>query len=117
MCSSDLAKKEAKLEYAPGLENVNEDLAVLSEKEAEFLPIIAKAYLYLSGTPFKALATGEYAESVQEQVDWAHKVGITAIPAFVFDDRYLLMGAQPYEVFQQVMDKVLTERRQSLGEG
>ena len=70
-----------------------------------------------AATMEQALATGEYAESVQEQVDWAHKVGITAIPAFVFDDRYLLMGAQPYEVFKQVMDKVLTERRQSLGEG
>ena len=53
-----VAKKEAKLEYTEGLENVNEDLGVLSEKETEFLPITTKAYLYLSGTPFKALATG-----------------------------------------------------------
>jgi hypothetical protein len=45
-----VAKKEAKLEYAPGLEDVNEDLGVLSEKETEFLPITTKAYLYLSGT-------------------------------------------------------------------
>ena len=43
-----VAKKEAKLEYTPGLEDVNEDLTVLSEKENEFLPITTKAYLYLS---------------------------------------------------------------------
>jgi hypothetical protein len=34
-----VAKKEAKLEYANGLEDLNEDLTVLSEKETEFLPI------------------------------------------------------------------------------
>jgi hypothetical protein len=65
-----VAKKEAKLEYAAGLEEVNEDLTVLSEKEAEFLPITTKAYLYLSGTPFKALATGEF---IEEQIfNWTY---------------------------------------------
>ncbi|MFN8572366.1 MAG: hypothetical protein U0132_09935 [Gemmatimonadaceae bacterium] len=65
-----VAKKEAKLEYAAGLEGVNEDLAVLSEKETEFLPITTKAYLYLSGTPFKALATGEF---IEEQIfNWTY---------------------------------------------
>jgi predicted house-cleaning noncanonical NTP pyrophosphatase (MazG superfamily) len=65
-----VAKKEAKLEYAIGLEEVNEDLTVLSEQEAEFLPITTKAYLYLSGTPFRALATGEF---IEEQIfNWTY---------------------------------------------
>ncbi|MGY3615615.1 restriction endonuclease [Bradyrhizobium sp. USDA 10063] len=65
-----VAKKEAKLEYAPSLEEVNEDLGVLSENETEFLPITTKAYLYLSGTPFKALATGEF---IEEQIfNWTY---------------------------------------------
>ena len=65
-----VAKKETKLEYAAGLEDVNEDLSVLSEKEKEFLPITTKAYLYLSGTPFKALATGEF---IEEQIfNWTY---------------------------------------------
>lgn len=64
------AKKEAKLEYTPGLEDVNDDLGVLSEKEADFLPMTTKAYLYLSGTPFKALATGEF---IEEQIfNWTY---------------------------------------------
>lgn len=63
-------KKEAKIEYAAGLEDMNEDLAVLSKKETEFLPITTKAYLYLSGTPFKALATGEF---IEEQIfNWTY---------------------------------------------
>ncbi len=65
-----VAKKEAKLEYAASLEQVNVDLTVLSEKETEFLPITTKAYLYLSGTPFKALATGEF---IEEQIfNWTY---------------------------------------------
>lgn len=64
------AQKETKLEYAAGLENINEDLSELAEKEAEFLPITTKAYLYLSGTPFKALATGEF---IEEQIfNWTY---------------------------------------------
>ena len=65
-----VAKKEAKLEYAAGLEGVNEGLGVFSEKETDFLPITTKAYLYLSGTPFKALATGEF---IEEQIfNWTY---------------------------------------------
>ena len=65
-----VAKKEAKLEYAAGLADVNEDLGELSAKETEFLPITTKAYLYLSGTPFKALATGEF---IEEQIfNWTY---------------------------------------------
>lgn len=65
-----VASKEAKLEYAPVLAEINEDLAVLSERETEFLPITTKAYLYLSGTPFKALATGEF---IEEQIfNWTY---------------------------------------------
>ena len=65
-----VAKKEAKLEYGAGLEDVNEDLGTLSVRETEFLPIKTKAYLYLSGTPFKALATGEF---IEEQIfNWTY---------------------------------------------
>lgn len=65
-----VAKEESRLEYAAGLEKVNEDLSVLSEKETEFLPITAKAYLYLSGTPFRALATGEFIE--EQLFNWTY---------------------------------------------
>lgn len=65
-----VAKKEAKLEYADGLDDVNEDLGVMSGTETDFLPITTRAYLYLSGTPFKALATGEF---IEEQIfNWTY---------------------------------------------
>ena len=65
-----VARKETKLEYAGELEGVNEDLNVLSDSETEFLPITTRAYLYLSGTPFKALSTGEF---IEEQIfNWTY---------------------------------------------
>ncbi len=65
-----VAKKEARLEYGSGLEDINEDLSELSQKENEFLPITTRAYLYLSGTPFRALATGEF---IEEQIfNWTY---------------------------------------------
>ena len=65
-----VAKKETALEYAGDLEVVNEDLGVMSEAEVDFLPITTRAYLYMSGTPFKALATGEF---IEEQIfNWTY---------------------------------------------
>jgi hypothetical protein len=65
-----VAKKETRLEYAGELDGINEDLTVLSNPEIDFLPITTRAYLYLSGTPFKALATGEF---IEEQIfNWTY---------------------------------------------
>lgn len=65
-----VARRETSLEYTEDLDDVNEDLGVLSQKEADFLPIKTRAYLYLSGTPFKALATGEF---IEEQIfNWTY---------------------------------------------
>ena len=63
-----VAKKETR--FVADLTAISEDLSVLSASEAEFLPIKTKAYLYLSGTPFKALATGEF---IEEQIfNWTY---------------------------------------------
>jgi hypothetical protein len=65
-----VAKSEQKLEYAADLERLNEGIGMLAGKESDVLPIKAKAYLYLSGTPFRALATGEF---IEEQVfNWTY---------------------------------------------
>ena len=65
-----VSKAETKVAYTPGLDVVNEDLGVLSIDETEFLPITTRAYLYLSGTPFRALATGEF---IEEQIfNWTY---------------------------------------------
>ena len=65
-----VAKKELALEYGEGLEAFDEELDELGNDEDEFLPITTKSYLYLSGTLFKALATGEF---IEEQIfNWTY---------------------------------------------
>jgi hypothetical protein len=67
---SDEAKKEVANEYGKVLDDFDEKLEELSGSEDDFLPITTKAYLYLSGTPFKALATGEF---IEEQIfNWTY---------------------------------------------
>ena len=52
------------------LEAFDEELNELGNREDDFLPIITRAYLYLSGTPFRALATGEF---IEEQIfNWTY---------------------------------------------
>ena len=66
-----VAKKELAAAFADGaLDTFDTELDELGSDEAEFLPITTRAYLYLSGTPFKALATGEF---IEEQIfNWTY---------------------------------------------
>ena len=64
------AAMETAAAYNPALKEFNEELDELRENETQFLPIKTKAYLYLSGTPFKALSTGEF---IEEQIfNWTY---------------------------------------------
>lgn len=56
------AKAEQEMEFGADLEQMDEELDQLRNAESDFLPITARAFLYLSGTPFRALAAGEFVE-------------------------------------------------------
>jgi hypothetical protein len=65
-----LEREEQLLEDTNKLTERVADLQEPLEPETEFLPITTRAYLYLSGTPFKALATGEF---IEEQIfNWTY---------------------------------------------
>ena len=53
----------------------------------------------------EALEQRKFQEVVQLQVDEAHRLNIRAVPTFIFQGRLAVQGAQPYEVFQQVMEE------------
>jgi predicted DsbA family dithiol-disulfide isomerase len=46
---------------------------------------------------------GEYRTLVDEHIWEAQALGITAVPTYVFADKYAIVGAQPYTVFQEAM--------------
>jgi hypothetical protein len=105
-----VAKKEASREYTAGLDDLNEVLGVLSEKETDFLPITTRAYLYLSGTPFRALATGEF---IEEQIfNWTYTDEQRAKEEFTTKDtgKWNPYGALPQMrlLTYQMPDELLT---------
>jgi predicted DsbA family dithiol-disulfide isomerase len=53
-----------------------------------------------------AIEDNRYDEMIDENRRVATSVGIDAIPAHIFGRRYLVVGAQPYEAFRQVVDRL-----------
>lgn len=53
---------------------------------------------------------GDYLDARRAE---AEELGINGIPAHVIADRYLVMGAQPYDLFERVMTKVGVPKRDS----
>ncbi len=49
----------------------------------------------------RVLESDEHLETVLRSTAQAQSIGITGIPAFLLDQRLLVLGAQPREVFEQ----------------
>ena len=45
----------------------------------------------------EALQSRRYREVVDEGIAWSRSIGVTAIPTFVFGERYGMVGAQEFE--------------------
>ncbi|WP_249043860.1 DsbA family oxidoreductase [Agromyces italicus] len=58
----------------------------------------------------EALESGRYAADVQADIAQAGAYGINGVPFFVFEGKYGVSGAQPAEVFGQVLTQVAGER-------
>ena len=54
----------------------------------------------------EAIEDGRYEKLLDDTRREAESVGINAIPAHVFAGRYLVLGAQPYDVFQRVLERI-----------
>ena len=59
-----------------------------------------------------AIQANAYGAYLDERRAEALELMISGIPAHVIADRYLVMGAQPYEVFEQVMTRLGATRRE-----
>jgi predicted DsbA family dithiol-disulfide isomerase len=61
----------------------------------------------LDATSLKqALDEGRFRARVQEGIDWSRAVGVTAIPTFIFDEKYGVVGAQELPVLRQVLQEL-----------
>jgi predicted DsbA family dithiol-disulfide isomerase len=65
----------------------------------------------LAQEPFlAALDDTRYDQQVQSDIDQARQFGLNSVPALVFEQRYLISGAQPHPVLAQAVEQILAER-------
>jgi predicted DsbA family dithiol-disulfide isomerase len=56
-----------------------------------------------------ALSKPAYEAAVAADIEQAYAYGINAVPTMIFENRYMVRGAQPYEVLRQVVEKIEAE--------
>jgi predicted DsbA family dithiol-disulfide isomerase len=83
--------------YFTRLEDIN-DLEVLA-RVAEESGMDAQALR-------EALAEGAYTKMIDDGIAMAYRVGITAVPTFVIDQRYAVVGAQDQLVFRDLLRRL-----------
>ncbi len=52
---------------------------------------------------------GKFTALVSEQVRQAAELGVDGVPTYILNDRYAIVGAQPYEVFEQAILQLANE--------
>ena len=58
----------------------------------------------------EVLSSQEYADAMTADIDAAQDLGVSGVPFFVVDRRYAVSGAQPTEVFSQLLEEAWAER-------
>ena len=58
----------------------------------------------------KLVESNKYTGYVEEQVRWAQQIGVTGVPTYVINDRYGIVGAQPYEVFKNALTQIMNQK-------
>ncbi len=54
----------------------------------------------------QVLSSDEYASDVREREQFYHQQGIHSVPAVIINDRHLISGGQPVEVFEQALKQI-----------
>jgi len=57
----------------------------------------------------QVLASGAYAEEVRTAEQFWQQAGISSVPAVVVNDRHLISGGQPPEVFEQALRQIAAQ--------
>ena len=58
----------------------------------------------------EVLESGRYADEVREREQFYGQQGIRAVPSVIVDDRYLIQGGQPVDVFEQALRQIASEK-------
>ncbi|MEI6137319.1 MAG: DsbA family oxidoreductase [Chloroflexota bacterium] len=59
-----------------------------------------------------ALENGTHLQETNEAIEQAYAIGVEAIPTFVVNEKYAVVGAQEYETLERVMVQMNAKRRE-----
>jgi predicted DsbA family dithiol-disulfide isomerase len=57
----------------------------------------------------EVLTSGAYANEVRDEEREFQQLGISSVPAIIFDRQYLVSGGQPVEAFEEAIRKIVAE--------
>ena len=60
-----------------------------------------------------ALDDVAFDDAVQADIDLARQYGLNGVPALIFDNRYLISGAQPTDVLRRVVAQIAAEQAEA----
>ena len=55
------------------------------------------------------LTSGKYADEVRAREQFYQQNGISSVPAIIINERHLISGGQPPEVFEQALRQIITQ--------
>lgn len=61
----------------------------------------------------EVLESGRYADEVRQHEQFYVQQGISAVPSVIINDKYLIQGGQPVQVFEQALRKIAAEAKDS----
>ena len=86
--------------YADGLDISNWDILRAAAEEVG-----------LDGADMQQMVeSGTYTDEVAAQVYQAQQIGVSGVPTYVINDRYAVVGAQPYEVFKRALAQIMNSK-------
>ena len=56
-------------------------------------------------------------DEVKEEMNYYRQLGVSGVPYFIFNNKYAVSGAQPTEVFMEILEKVSKEMEVEMVEG
>jgi len=66
----------------------------------------------LDGEEMQAeVEAGNYKAQVEAEVKQAYQIGVSGVPTYVINDRYAVVGAQPYDVFKNALAQILKAKK------
>ena len=108
---NELKERIFKAYYTEGIDTADIGELVRLAEETGLDPVQAR----------KVLEENLYVKEVLQDQQEAAQLGVQGVPFYVFNRKYAVSGAQPSEVFAQVLNKVLEEEKPALiieqGEG